>query len=93
MTPKRGRPAGLQANPDAFTDMLAGRSQKWLSEKSGVSPSHLNEMLSGRKGAAPEAAAELAAALGCRIGTLFPQRAEFRTTVRVFTISGEGVAA
>ena len=93
MTTKRGRPAGLQANPDAFADVLAGRSQKWVADKAGVSVSHLSEMLGGTKGATPELAERLAEVLGCRVGTLFPQRAEFRTIVKVFTVSGVELAA
>lgn len=93
MTTKRGRPAGLLANPDAFTDLLQGRSQKWAAEQAGLSVSHLSEMLSGSKGAAPEAAERLARALGCRPGTLFPQLATFRTEVRVFSVAGADQAA
>lgn len=92
---KRGRPVGLLANPDAFADLLDGRSQKWLAEAAGMSPSHLNEMLAGSKGATPELAHRIAAVFGPskRAGTLFPELAEFRAEVRVFTASGLADAA
>lgn len=76
------------ANPDAFADALDGRPQKWAAEKAGMSVSHMSEVASGRKGATPEVARHLAEVLGCRAGTLFPQLANFRTEVRVFTVAG-----
>ena len=88
---RRGRPAGLQANPDAFADSLNGNSQRWLATQAGVSVSHLSEMLAGSKGATVEVAEKLAATLGCRPGTLFPELAKFRTAVKVFTTSGAPV--
>lgn len=93
--PKRGRPAGLLANPDAFAEALDGRPQKWLADQCGMSVSHLSEMIAGSKGATPEMAERIAATFGPtkRAGTLFPELAEFRTSVRVFTACGAKAAA
>lgn len=89
MGTRRGRPAGLVANPDAFADQLGDRTQRWLASGVGMSPSHLNEVLSGRKGITDETAEKMASVLGCRVGTLFPQRATFRVEAKVFTVDGQ----
>lgn len=94
---RRGRPSGLAANPDAFADALEARpegeqSQRWLATKGGMSVSHLNEILAGRKGVAPAQAEILAGILGKRVGTLFPQLATFKVEARVFTVSGAEAA-
>lgn len=86
---RRGRPSGLVANPDAFADVLGDKSQRWLATAVPMSPSHLNEILAGRKGVTEDVATKMAVVLGCRIGTLFPQRATFRVEAKVFTVSGE----
>lgn len=89
---RRGRPAGLAANPDAFADALEGRSQRWLAGESAMSVSHLNEILSGRKGVTRGQAEALATVLRKRPGTLFPQLVAFKVEARVFTVAGNEAA-
>lgn len=90
---KKGRPAGLLANPDAFADALQGRSQRWLADEAGISYSHLNEVMSGRKGITKDQAARIAEILHQRPGTLFPQLAAFKVETRVFSVIGAGEEA
>jgi hypothetical protein len=85
---RRGRPAGLAANPDAFADALGERSQRWLAAESEMSVSHLSEILAGRKGVTEPQARHLADILGKRPGTLFPQLVTFKVEVRSFTVNG-----
>lgn len=92
-THTRGRKPGLLLNPDAFADSVDGRSQAYIANAAGLSTAHLSEMLSGRKAATDEVAVRLAAALDKRVGTLFPERAQFRTQIRHFVApSCEAVA-
>ena len=83
-TPKLGRPPGLLINPDAARYVLAGRSQTWLAEAWGRSTAFVSEVFAGSKGVTPEVAQQLAEAMGCPIGVLFPETVEFRTQVRHF---------
>lgn len=85
---RRGRPPGLVANPDTLLDALAGRSQRWLAEQAEMSVSHLNEVMSGRKGVERATADRLCEILKVRPGSLFPELAVFRVEARVFTVSG-----
>lgn len=89
----RGRPPGLLANPDAFADGLDSRPQRWLADKADMSVSHLNEIISGKKGVQEDQARKIAEIIGMRPGTLFPQLAIFRVEARVFVVSAAGEAA
>lgn len=85
MANRRGRPAGLLINPEAVRHALDGRPQSWLATRAEVSTAHLSEMMCGAKGATPEVADRLAAALDVPAGMLFPELVQFSTTVRHFT--------
>ena len=84
-TAKRGRPAGLLINPDAARHILGHRPQSWWATQAEVSTAHLSEMMKGTKGATPDAAERLAAALDVTPGVLFPELVQFSTTIRHFT--------
>lgn len=82
---RRGRPAGLLINPEAARFVLGNRSQKWWSDATEISTAHLSAMLSGTKGATPDVAERMAAAVNVSPGVIFPELVEFTTTIRHFT--------
>lgn len=87
---KVGRPAGLLMNPCTARLLLGKRPQSQWAAEAGVSTAHLSEMVSGAKGATVDVARRLADALNDdpnTLGALFPEYAEFRTTIRHFTAS------
>lgn len=86
MQPKRGRPAGFLLNPESRY-LLGARPQSWWAAAAGLSTAHLSEMLAGGKGATLDVAQRLANALDPElpIGLIFPELAQFRTTIRHFT--------
>jgi hypothetical protein len=92
MTPTQltsvGRPPGLLLNHVAAKYVLASRSQKWLSDSSGVSTAHLSEMMKGTKAATRDVADKIAEALEVDAAILFPELVEFRVHVRHFTAPG-----
>lgn len=94
MTQNRvGRPSGLLMNPKAGAALLGRRPQSWLAKKAMVSPAHLSGLMAGTKGATPDVADRIAAALSEAHGyeidpaALFPELCEFRTSVRHFVAS------
>ena len=95
---RRGRPAGLLANPDAAVIALSDRpaspaaKQIDVARKLGLSPAHLSEVLAGRKGIDPDDARRLAHELDLPLGALFPELATFRVEVRRFVAVGQGEA-
>lgn len=84
-TTKRGRPAGLLLNPDAARHALGSRPQSWLAVEAQLSTGHLSAMFAGSKACTTDVAERLARALGCPVGMLFPELAQFSTTIRHFT--------
>lgn len=72
---KRGRPRGLNVNPEAVEDLLLIRcvSKGELAEAAKISTGHLADMLYRQKGASPETIRKMAGRLGCKPGTLAPE--------------------
>jgi transcriptional regulator with XRE-family HTH domain len=74
-TARRGRPSGLRLNPDAFTALAGDRSSLSIAEGASVSPAHLSEMRSGKKGATEDVVHRIATFLAVPPGALFPELA------------------
>lgn len=96
---RRGRPAGLLANPDAASLALSERpatpaaKQVDVARRLGLSTAHLSEVLAGRKGIARDDAQRLADELGLPVGALFPELATFRVEVRRFVATAAEAVA
>jgi transcriptional regulator with XRE-family HTH domain len=72
-TARRGRPSGLRLNPDAFTALAGDRSSLSIAEGASVSPAHLSEMRSGKKGVTEDVVNRIASFLDVPPGALFPE--------------------
>jgi transcriptional regulator with XRE-family HTH domain len=68
------RPAGHRLNRDAFQDLLEikGLSLSQVAAISGVKRATISSLCHGHHAAAVPTAHQIAAAVGCRPGTLFP---------------------
>lgn len=86
-TPRRGRPAGYLMNPELARFLLGKRPQSAWANAAEVSTAHLSAMIGGSKAATADVAARLAATLASDlpVGALFPELAQFTTTIRHFT--------
>lgn len=86
---RRGRPAGLLLNPQAFEYVLGERTRAEIAATARIGAPVLSELTSGTRGASRAVIDRLAAALGCEPGVLFPEMVGFTTTVRYFTVNGD----
>ena len=87
IAPRRGRPAGYLMNPEVARWLLGKRSQSQWATAAEVSTAHLSAMINGSKAATADVAARLTATLASDlpVGALFPELAQFTTTIRHFT--------
>ncbi len=87
IAPRRGRPPGYLMNPEVARWQLGKRPQSAWAASAEVSTAHLSAMLAGSKAATIDVAARLAATLApdLPVGALFPELAQFSTTIRHFT--------
>lgn len=81
---KRGRPRGLNVNPAAVEDLLdkAAVSKADLAAASGITPSHLSDVLHRQKGASVDLIRAMATALRCRPETIAPELTQQFLSVR-----------
>lgn len=73
---KRGRPRGLNINPEAVEAFRLREclSKQELASAVGIGPGHLADMLSDRrKGASPATVRKMAEVLGCTPGAIAPE--------------------
>lgn len=78
---KRGRPAGLQLNSEAYSALASSHPAALIAEMAEMSAAQLSALRSGTRGANKRHAAALAAALAeitrlpVTVGALFPEAA------------------
>lgn len=80
-------------NPDAARWVLGKRPQSWWATEAGISTAKLTYLLQGEQGCDRDKADRLAAAVGCPVGMLFPELANFTVRVRQFTAADVTEAA
>lgn len=82
---KRGRPRGLNLNPDAFLDLLDDRgvSKVEIAEVGGLKTGHLSDALLHQKGVSETAVNKMSKRLRCRPATIAPELNRKFVAVRV----------